>query len=81
MFMFFIATIGGPLAWIPILVAPAMNTQMWENPVVQQNVQSLENRGWQRIGPEEGQMACGTAGSGRMTDPETILQTINEVLL
>ena len=64
----------------PKIFCPAMNSQMWENPVVQQNVQTLEKRGWQRIGPEEGLMACGTTGAGRMSEPETILETIQSIL-
>lgn len=62
------------------IFCPAMNTQMWENPVVQQNVQTLENRGWQRIGPEEGLMACGTKGAGRMSEPAAILEAIQSCL-
>jgi phosphopantothenoylcysteine decarboxylase/phosphopantothenate--cysteine ligase len=64
----------------PKLFCPAMNTQMWENPVVQENVQTLEKRGWQRIGPEEGLMACGTTGAGRMADPTVIIDAINQAL-
>jgi phosphopantothenoylcysteine decarboxylase/phosphopantothenate--cysteine ligase len=60
----------------PKLFCPAMNTQMWENPIVQENVQTLEKHGWQRIGPEEGLMACGTTGAGRMSTPETIIKQI-----
>lgn len=64
----------------PKIFCPAMNTQMWGNPVVQENVQTLENRRWQRIGPEEGLMACGTSGAGRMSAPETILGVITKLL-
>ncbi|MBC8206264.1 MAG: phosphopantothenoylcysteine decarboxylase [Kiritimatiellaeota bacterium] len=64
----------------PKLFCPAMNSQMWDNPVVQENVQTLETRGWQRIGPEEGLMACGTTGAGRMSDPKTILEAIQAAL-
>ena len=64
----------------PKLFCPAMNSQMWENPVVQQNVQTLENRGWQRIGPEEGLMACGTSGAGRMSEPGVIIDAITQAL-
>ena len=58
------------------IFCPAMNTQMWDNPVVRENVQTLEKRGWQRIGPETGLMACGTEGAGRMSEPETIVKYI-----
>ncbi|QHI67922.1 flavoprotein [Tichowtungia aerotolerans] len=64
----------------PKLFCPAMNTQMWGNPVVQENVQRLEKRGWMRIGPAEGLMACGTTGAGRMAEPSTIIQTILQAL-
>ncbi len=64
----------------PKLFCPAMNTQMWDNPVVQENVQTLEKQGWQRIGPESGLMACGTEGAGRMSDPAAILDAINRHL-
>lgn len=64
----------------PRLFCPAMNTQMWNNPVVQNNVRTLESRDWQRIGPEDGLMACGTSGAGRMADPAAILDAINKAL-
>jgi phosphopantothenoylcysteine synthetase/decarboxylase len=64
----------------PRLFCPAMNTQMWDNPVVQENVRTLEKRGWQRIGPESGLMACGTTGSGRMAAPDSIIQAIHQAL-
>lgn len=60
----------------PKIFCPAMNSQMWDNPAVQENVQTLEKRGWQRIGPEEGLMACGTKGVGRMSAPEKIIEII-----
>ena len=64
----------------PKLFCPAMNSQMWDNPIVQENVQKIENRGWKRIGPESGLMACGTTGAGRMSAPKTILDAINKAL-
>jgi phosphopantothenoylcysteine decarboxylase/phosphopantothenate--cysteine ligase len=62
------------------IFCPAMNTQMWDNPVVRENVQTLEKRGWQRVGPETGLMACGTEGAGRMSEPAAILEAINKAL-
>jgi len=62
------------------IFCPAMNTQMWNNPVVRENAQILENRGWQRIGPETGLMACGTEGAGRMSEPAAILEAITKAL-
>lgn len=64
----------------PKLFCPAMNTQMWENPIVQENVQTLEKHGWQRIGPEKGLMACGTSGAGRMANPQMIIEAITQAL-
>lgn len=65
----------------PKLFCPAMNSQMWANPAVRENVQTLEDRGWQRIGPEAGLMACGTTGAGRMSDPAAILEAIQTILI
>ena len=64
----------------PKIFCPAMNTQMWDNPAVRENSQTLEERGWQRIGPDKGNMACGTTGAGRMSSPETILGVIIKFL-
>jgi phosphopantothenoylcysteine decarboxylase/phosphopantothenate--cysteine ligase len=64
----------------PKLFCPAMNTQMWSNPVVQENIQLLGKRGWQQIGPEKGSMACGTEGDGRMSEPTVILEAISQCL-
>lgn len=65
----------------PILLAPAMNTRMWDAPVVQANVGKLRQWGMQIIGPASGRLACGTVGAGRMSEPADILQTITTVLL
>ncbi|MBO2517885.1 MAG: bifunctional 4'-phosphopantothenoylcysteine decarboxylase/phosphopantothenoylcysteine synthetase, partial [Clostridiales bacterium] len=50
----------------PVLLAPAMNTNMWENPAVQGNMDLLMKRGMLVIGPEGGRLTCGTSGTGRM---------------
>lgn len=50
----------------PILVAPAMNGKMWEHPATKQNVETLKSRGVEFIGPEEGMLACGYEGLGRL---------------
>ncbi len=55
---------------------PSMNVEMWRNPVVQENVRILESRGWQRIGPATGALACGTTGEGRMSEPAEIIEKI-----
>ena len=63
-----------------ILIAPAMNIRMWNNPATQDNINLLSRRGIHRIGPEDGEMACGEFGPGRMAEPEIILQAIIERL-
>ena len=60
----------------PILFAPAMNHKMWENNATHDNLQKLRARGMTQIGPEEGDMACGEFGPGRMSPPESILQSV-----
>ncbi|MBR1584706.1 MAG: bifunctional phosphopantothenoylcysteine decarboxylase/phosphopantothenate--cysteine ligase CoaBC [Clostridia bacterium] len=64
----------------PILVAPAMNTGMWENAATRQNVETLKSRGVRFIGPEGGYLACGDTGAGRMSEPEQIVRAIEEIL-
>jgi len=56
----------------PILVAPAMNVNMWRNPATQQNVALLRERGVRTVGPETGELACGWEGEGRMSEPAAI---------
>ena len=60
----------------PLLVAPAMNRQMWENPATQRNVQQLQADGIHLLGPASGEQACGEVGQGRMLEPEQLLQGI-----
>ena len=60
----------------PLLVAPAMNRQMWENPATQRNIAQLERDGVTILGPESGEQACGETGMGRMLEPETLLEDI-----
>lgn len=57
----------------PVLAAPAMNVRMWEHPATQENAALLRERGVELIGPEEGELAEGETGVGRMTEPEEIL--------
>ena len=58
----------------PLLVAPAMNRQMWEHPATQRNIQQLKRDGVSVLGPASGTQACGETGMGRMLEPETLLQ-------
>jgi phosphopantothenoylcysteine decarboxylase/phosphopantothenate--cysteine ligase len=60
----------------PLLVAPAMNRQMWENPATQRNVAQLAADGVQILGPACGEQACGEVGAGRMLEPEEILEEV-----
>ena len=61
-----------------VLVAPAMNIKMFSNNAVQRNVKTLQQDGIIFVGPEEGELACGETGIGRMSEPETILKAIKE---
>lgn len=59
-----------------LLVAPAMNRQMWENPATQRNVAQLQADGIGLLGPASGEQACGEVGAGRMLEPEEILEEV-----
>ena len=60
----------------PKLIAPAMNTNMYENPVTQDNLDILRRYGWEVIEPASGRLACGTTGKGKMPEPEDLMQHI-----
>lgn len=60
----------------PKLIAPAMNTNMYENPVTQDNLDILRRYGWEVIEPASGRLACGAVGKGKMPEPETLVQHI-----
>ena len=60
----------------PKLIAPAMNTNMYENPVTQDNLNTLRRYGWEVIAPASGRLACGAVGPGKLPEPETLLQYI-----
>lgn len=60
----------------PLLVAPAMNKQMWNNPATQRNVVQLKADGVRIIGPDAGEQACGEVGEGRMSEPEAIVEAL-----
>lgn len=64
----------------PLLLAPAMNTEMWNKPAVQRNVQQLLADGVQIVQPESGWLSCGQVGAGRMSEPAMILSRIEELL-
>jgi len=60
----------------PLLVAPAMNRQMWENPATRRNVEQIERDGISVLGPASGEQACGELGMGRMLEPEELLDEL-----
>ncbi len=64
----------------PVIVAPAMNVNMWRHPATQANVQTLENRGVRIVAPGSGYLACGMTGDGRLAEPEAIVQAVLEQL-
>lgn len=64
----------------PILVAPAMNQQMWANPAVVLNIQTLTDLGYQIIEPTSGEQACGDVGAGRLPEPEALFEQVQWAL-
>ena len=63
----------------PLLLAPAMNQQMWHNPATQENIRALAARGIESVGPDSGSQACGETGPGRMAEPLAIVTAIAEL--
>jgi phosphopantothenoylcysteine decarboxylase/phosphopantothenate--cysteine ligase len=64
----------------PVLMAPAMNVRMWEHPATKRNLATLKGDGVSFVGPDEGAMACGEFGFGRMAEPEAIFNAIQGLL-
>ena len=64
----------------PVLLAPAMNGKMWEHPATRENIEKLLARGVKMIGPEEGMLACGYEGLGRMWPIDGIVEEVGEIL-
>lgn len=64
----------------PVLLAPAMNVRMWNHPATQRNLKVLRNDGVSVVGPNEGEMACGEFGPGRMAEPEEIAAAVEAIL-
>jgi len=60
---------------IPKVIAPAMNTRMFENPATQENLQKLQSRGWEVIQPREAMLACGYVGKGALAEVDVIIET------
>ena len=63
-----------------VLIAPAMNTNMYENPLVQKNISTLKQYGYKFIEPESGRLACGDIGSGKLASPEVIVENVEALL-
>src|SRR5437868_6637702 len=64
----------------PVVVAPAMNVRMWLHPATQRNIQQLKADGVRMIEPAEGEMACAEFGSGRLPEPEEIMDQLTDLL-
>lgn len=64
----------------PVVLAPAMNTRMWENPICQANVRKLTELGYGLIGPGQGWLACRTIGPGRMAEAPEIVEVVSKQL-
>ena len=64
----------------PVLIAPAMNSKMWENPIIQQHVENLQKGGRVIIYPEAGELACGTIGSGRLAEISKIILEVDKAV-
>ena len=64
----------------PVVNCPAMHTEMWEHPAVQDNLETLRSRGVTVVAPEEGRLAGGDLGSGRLAEPEKVFEVITELL-
>ena len=60
----------------PVVIAPAMNVNMWEHAATQKNVETLRQRGHRMVGPDEGYLACGMTGAGRLVDPVLIAEAV-----
>ncbi len=64
----------------PVLIAPAMNTSMWNHPATQRNLDRLRSDGVTIVEPDEGEMACGTIGPGRLSEPEVVVAAALDLL-
>ncbi len=64
----------------PVLFAPSMNVHMWENPITQENVESLKRHSYRILEPDSGALACGYEGKGRLPEPKAIIWEIEKTL-
>jgi len=65
----------------PVVFAPAMNNRMWENTIAQENFAKLQRLGYRFIGPDEGWLACRNLGPGRLSEPQNIVEQVQQMLL
>ena len=63
----------------PLVIAPAMNDGMWDNPATQENLAALRKRGVRVVEPGEGELACGSCGKGRMAEPAEIFEQLQNI--
>ncbi len=75
-----LTTVVMALAGKPVIICPAMNTAMYENPITQGNIQKLKDLGYLFTEPKESMLACGDLGKGALADVDTILESIRNVL-
>ena len=64
----------------PVFICPAMNVNMYQNPITQANIERLKERGYRFIGPDSGMLACGVTGAGRMSEPVEIVTEVDKFL-
>ena len=64
----------------PVIFCPSMNNRMWDNPITQENVTKLATLGYTFLGPDSGWLACRNTGSGRLADPQSILDAVTKML-
>ena len=64
----------------PVLIAPAMNNEMWSKPAVQRNVEQLTADGIHQVGPDSGWLSCQSTGPGRMASPDEVRKSIEKIL-
>ena len=64
----------------PVLIAPAMHTEMYENKIVQENCRRLKSLGMRFVGPVKGKLACGTTGMGHLAELDDIVQAVRQVI-
>lgn len=69
-----------PPAGCPVVICPAMNSEMYKNPVTQKNISYLKKIGYHFVGPEKGELACGDEDIGRMSEPEKIVSVVKKIL-